>query len=259
MRKHQIPVLKATAAALFLCLSFSTAVSAHHGGRGSSHHTNTHCGNTGSACYYYCEGHEAHLHTNGVCPYSSCTDSTHHHNGSISTNVPAGTGNSASKSSTAVKTASAPAAMKLNASSLTLLKGKGKTLKASGTSGDITWSSSDETIATVSKSGKVTAVGKGTATITAQTGTEKKTCKVKVETPKLSEYKLSLGLSDSHILTVTGTQQKVVWSCIDTDIIWVDDDGTLVANESGTATVTASIGTSKTGVVKLKCRVTVTK
>ena len=106
---------------------------------------------------------------------------------------------------------------------------------------------------------QVTAVGKGTATITAQTGTEKKTCKVKVETPKLSEYKLSLGLSDSHILTVTGTQQKVVWSCSDTDIIWVDDDGTLVANESGTATVTASIGTSKTGVVKLKCRVTVTK
>ncbi len=255
MTKHQIPLLKATAAALCLCLSFGTVVSAHHGGNGSSHHNSTHCGNTGSACYYYCEGHEAHLHTNGVCPYLSCTDGTHHHGNASTVTASKNT----ASGSTSAKTTAAPATIKLNCSSLTLLKGKGKTLKLSGTSADITWSSSDETVATVSKNGKVTAVGKGSATITAQTSAGEKTCKVKVETPKLSEYKLSLHLSDSHTLKVSGTSQKVVWSCSDSDILWIDDDGTLIASETGTATITASIGTSKTGVVKLKCRVTVTE
>ncbi len=77
--------------------------------------------------------------------------------------------------------------VELNKSSITLSKGKTKTLKATiepsnATIKDVTWSSSDKSIATVDKNGKVTAVKKGTATITCKTkqGGYKATCKVKV-------------------------------------------------------------------------------
>lgn len=38
----------------------------HHGGYGYGYGN---C-NGGGVCYYYCNGHAAHLHNNGVCPYA---------------------------------------------------------------------------------------------------------------------------------------------------------------------------------------------
>ena len=73
----------------------------------------------------------------------------------------------------------------LNAASTTLFKGDSTTLSVnynpSNTtdSKTVTWSSSNTSVATVSN-GKVTAVGKGEATITAQVGSFKATCKVTV-------------------------------------------------------------------------------
>lgn len=79
-------------------------------------------------------------------------------------------------------------AVELNKSSVTLSKGKTTTLKATiepknATIKDVTWSSSDKSIATVDKNGKVTAVKKGTAIITCKTkqGGYKATCVVKVK------------------------------------------------------------------------------
>lgn len=40
-----------------------TVVYAHHSSSHSSHHSS-------SASYYYCNGHDAHTHSNGVCPYA---------------------------------------------------------------------------------------------------------------------------------------------------------------------------------------------
>ena len=74
----------------------------------------------------------------------------------------------------------------------TLTVGKDFTLKATVTPKDatdktVTWTTSDEKIATV-KDGKVTAVAKGTATITATTVNGKKAeCKVTVEEEKVAE------------------------------------------------------------------------
>lgn len=59
---------------------FVTTVYAHggHCGGGGGHHGygNSGYGNPGNCsmgqsdtCYYYCDGYDAHLHTNGVCPY----------------------------------------------------------------------------------------------------------------------------------------------------------------------------------------------
>lgn len=77
----------------------------------------------------------------------------------------------------------------LNRSSTVLYTG-GKTsviLKADirGASNKISWSSSDSRIAKVDKKGKVTAVRKGTAFITATANKVKKTCKITVREPSL--------------------------------------------------------------------------
>lgn len=75
--------------------------------------------------------------------------------------------------------------IKLNTSSLSLFKGDSANLSVSyqpsNTTCDktVAWSSSNNSVATVSN-GKVTAVGKGEATITAQVGSFKATCKVTV-------------------------------------------------------------------------------
>lgn len=73
--------------------------------------------------------------------------------------------------------------IKLNKTKATLKKGKSLTLKAkvSGKSKKVTWKSSNSKIATVSKTGKVTAKKVGTATITAKANGVTTTFKVKVK------------------------------------------------------------------------------
>lgn len=75
--------------------------------------------------------------------------------------------------------------LKLNKTSLALDEGKSATLKATATPAcTVTWKTSDKTVATVSKNGKVKAVGYGTAKITAKITyggkTYSKSCKVTV-------------------------------------------------------------------------------
>lgn len=85
-----------------------------------------------------------------------------------------------------IGTPSYAATVKLNKTNIVLLKGKTCQLKLYNTSRKVTWSSSNRSIATVSKSGKVTAKNKGKATITAKAGTKKYTCKVIVGTKQYS-------------------------------------------------------------------------
>ena len=75
----------------------------------------------------------------------------------------------------------------LNKTALTLAKGKSETLKATiyptdATNKNVTWTSSNTSVATVSSSGKVTAVAVGTAqiTVTTKDGYKKATCTVTV-------------------------------------------------------------------------------
>ncbi|MDF2942702.1 MAG: putative surface protein responsible for cell interaction [Herbinix sp.] len=75
------------------------------------------------------------------------------------------------------------ATIKISNRSLTLEVGKVKTLKITGTSKKIIWSSSKKTVATVSSKGKVTAKIAGTTTITATVAGKKLTCKLTVKEP----------------------------------------------------------------------------
>jgi hypothetical protein len=84
-----------------------------------------------------------------------------------------------------VKVLKAPSKVTLDKNSASLMEGESLKLKVtlpSNTYSKITWSSSNNGVATVSAAGKVTAVAAGTATITARTFNNKKaTCKVTVK------------------------------------------------------------------------------
>lgn len=121
----------------------------------------------------------------------------------------------------------------------------------SATNKTVTWKSSDEKVATVDESGLVTAVGNGTADITATTedGNFKATCQVTVEIPELT---LSLDKSELTLTqteeqqkltaTVSDTEEKVTWLSSDPFVATVTRDGTVTAIANGTATITASAG-----------------
>lgn len=121
----------------------------------------------------------------------------------------------------------------------------------SATNKTVTWKSSDKTVATVDESGLVTAVGNGTADITATTedGNFKATCQVTVEIPELT---LSLDKSELTLTqteeqqkltaTVSDPEEKVTWLSSDPFVATVTRDGTVTAIANGTATITASAG-----------------
>lgn len=121
----------------------------------------------------------------------------------------------------------------------------------SATNKTVTWKSSDKTVATVDESGLVTAVGNGTADITATTedGNFKATCQVTVEIPELtlSLDKTELTLTQTEeqqklTATVSDTEEKVTWLSSDPFVATVTRDGTVTAIANGTATITASAG-----------------
>ena len=141
---------------------------------------------------------------------------------------------------------------------------KGNTLNLSATVDDaatdktITWSSSDDTVASVDGTGKVTANKTGTATITvtATNGTEDTaddktdTITITVTNPAngitLNKSTLTLTKGGNETLTATvdptDADGTVEWSSNKTSVATVDNNGKITAVDGGTATITATIG-----------------
>ena len=145
-------------------------------------------------------------------------------------------------------------------------------LTASGGSGSYTWSSSDESVATVDADGKVSAVAGGQATITVTDGSGKGTCMVRVKggtssgqttgsttstssAPKLSSTDFTTHVGDPNVqLKVSGTSSAVTWASKNIGIATVSGSGVVKAVAAGTTTITATVD----GKV-LECIVRVTK
>lgn len=116
---------------------------------------------------------------------------------------------------------SSAATVKINKTSVILVKGYTTTLKISGTSKTVKWSSQDSTIASVSSKGKVTAKQTGTTYIIAKVNDQTFKCKVKVVLGRISAGKSSVTLSKgkttkvkitavgSHSLSVSSSDKKV--------------------------------------------------
>ncbi len=123
----------------------------------------------------------------------------------------------------------------------------------------VTWSSSDESVATVID-GKVTGVGVGSATITAQAGDFKAECSVtviiEVVSIQLDRTSATLSVGNDMELTATvlpedATDKTVVWASSDESVAIVID-GKVTAVSVGSATITAQAGN-----IKVVCSVTV--
>jgi hypothetical protein len=128
--------------------------------------------------------------------------------------------------------------MKLNQSSLEMVVGQTKSLKASNTTGTVKWSSGNAAVVSVSSSGKLTAKGKGKTTITVTSGSQKKQCKVTVESPELTESNLTMEYKDTETLKLSGCKHSVKWSTSDSAVVTVSK-GKITAKGAGQATVKA--------------------
>lgn len=149
--------------------------------------------------------------------------------------------------------APAPKPVKINKSSILLVKGQSAKLKLTNASGSVSWSSSKNSVATVSANGKVTAKKKGKAVVTAKTAAGTKACNVTVEDPKLNMKKISLEVKQKKNLKLSGCKHSVKWATSDSSVAKVSK-GRVTATGVGTAKITA-----KAHGKKITCKVTVKK
>lgn len=158
----------------------------------------------------------------------------------------------------------APTSVKLNKTKLTLVKGESytltKTISPANAVQNVTWSSSNKNVATVSK-GVVTAHKKGTAYITVKTSNGKTAqCKVTVKIAptaiKLTPASVTLGEGESYSLKKSISPSKAdkscKWSSSNSSVAKVSK-GKVTAKTPGTAYITAKTSNGKTA----QCKVTV--
>ena len=139
---------------------------------------------------------------------------------------------------------------------------------------EVTWKSSDPNIASVSWNGKVTAVGKGTCTITATIeGVGEQSCIVRCrfentttntntntntntstgEETGATPSDLTINLTDFTLkfagdhwrLIISGTESTVTWTSSNPEVATVAADGTVTAVSKGTCTVTGEVDGEK--------------
>lgn len=129
---------------------------------------------------------------------------------------------------------------------------------ATGDSNTVVYETNNKKVATVTKDGKVTAVGPGNAVITASANGKKKKCTVEVR-------KTSLSLNKSNVVLYTkgsspvqlkarivGPSNSVNYSSSNTKFVKVDKKGKLIPVKPGDAFITA-----KANGVTVKCKVKV--
>lgn len=115
-----------------------------------------------------------------------------------------------------------------------------------------TWTSSNTSVATVSKTGLVTALKDGSTTIKATVGNVSSTYDIAVKEVKLTgikmEEKALIHEGDTKALTVectptdTTDDKTVAWSSSDSTVASVDNNGIVTAVKPGSAVITAKVG-----------------
>ena len=185
------------------------------------------------------------------------------------------TATAGSKTATCTVTVTEPyvevTSISLNKASISLEEGETEQLTATvlpenATDRTVTWKSSKTSIATVTSSGLIRAVKKGTATITATAGEKEATCTVTVTEPYIAVTIVSLNKTEISIeegqneqltavvLPENATDKTVTWRSSKTSVATVTDSGLVQGVSAGTTTITATAGEKEA-----TCTVTVTE
>ncbi len=138
-----------------------------------------------------------------------------------------------------------------------------------GASTKLEWTSSNEAVATISETGKLTAVGEGTAIITCKTtdGTElSDSCKVNVSAIKVNKLQITVdtinwnaGKSATFkpiIEPSNAANKTLLWKTTDESVATITQEGKLTAISEGTAII--SCETTDGSNLKASCTVNVT-
>ena len=137
----------------------------------------------------------------------------------------------------------------LDQTAITIAAGDTALLKVTGGTGEVTWSSSNDNIATVA-GGSITGKAGGTATITATAGEESVSCTVMVTgDPWVSDADLSLNKTDFTLysgnpdvqMKVKGTDSPVVWASENPNVASISDTGVVKWVGKGTTNITATV------------------
>ena len=124
---------------------------------------------------------------------------------------------------------------------------------SNATDKDVIWASSKQSVATIDKSGLVTAIAEGTSNITATAGGKTGTCLVtvnkrvvEVSSIELNKKELSLVEEEEFTLVATvkpdnATEKTVTWTSSDSSVATVEN-GRVAAIKQGTASITARAG-----------------
>lgn len=161
---------------------------------------------------------------------------------------------------------------KLSRTSLTLTEKKSCIIKLTGTTMKVTYSSSNPKIARVDSKGKIIAVKKGTAVITAKVNTKKFSCKVTVKAaqkpkptptpvpkPSLSVTTLNMNKGDVRNLQVKNFKDLLVWTSDDPAVATVDSKGRVTAVNVGTTKIQVRDNSSWRGSCTVRVTQTVKK
>ena len=207
--------------ALLVVFSLIVTASAHSGRTDSSggHKDNKNASGLGSY-HYHCGGYPAHLHTSGYCPY---TDTF-------------------------------PTSVTLSVEKTTLVIGEKATLTGNVSPSDacskkVSWESSDSKVVSI-KNGVATAVGAGTATITATTFNGKQD-QVTIKVTEILAERIELkcdgpltvgetGKISAVIFPENAADQKITWSVSDEQIASIDKDGNIIAHAAGEVVIKAT-------------------
>ena len=153
-----------------------------------------------------------------------------------------------------------PVPLTLNQTNITIRVGDKGRLDFTGGTGEVSWTSSNDQIATV-EGGTITGLAGGTVTITAVSGEETATCQVKVEgdawvDPNPSSYQLSKSdftlsssenswqlkiKKDNGKWEIMGAAEGVVWASANTSVATISDTGLVTKTGKGMTTVTATV------------------
>ena len=171
------------------------------------------------------------------------------------------------------------AMVELEEKEITLNIGDEKELTAkitpdNATNKKVTWISNNDTVVKVDTNGKITGLSVGRAIITVKTDDSNRTdtCIVRVVDQNnvssnnvdaigvsLSKSSLSMLKGDSYHLVATikpvdATNKSVIWSSSNENIVTVDNNGKIMAKETGKATITVK---TKDGGKTATCQITV--